>query len=62
MDKKFGTYIFGGLLLGVLFGLLWTRNGNSILGISIGAFIGTFIGWFVAAYAMENEKNKKQAK
>ena len=59
MDKKFGYYIFGGLLIGALFGILWSTNGNLILGISIGALVGAAIGWFAAAAALENEKKKK---
>ena len=62
MDKKFGYYIFGGMLIGALFGLLWAGNGNPILGIGIGAFAGAAIGWFAAAYAMEKEKEKKEGK
>jgi len=60
MDKKFGFYIFGGMLIGALFGLFWVGNGNPILNIASGALIGTAIGWFAAAYMMEKEKEKKQ--
>ncbi len=62
MDKKFGYYIFGGLLIGALFGLLWSGNGNPILGIGIGALAGTAIGWFAAAAVLEKEKEKKEGK
>jgi ABC-type uncharacterized transport system permease subunit len=62
MDKKFGYYIFGGMLLGALFGMLWAGSGNPILSIAIGALIGMSIGWFVAAYVMEKEKEKKRSK
>lgn len=62
MDKKFGYYIFGGMLLGALFGMLWAGKGNPILSIAIGALIGTFIGWSAAAYVMEKEKEKKEGK
>jgi ABC-type uncharacterized transport system permease subunit len=62
MDKKFGYYIFGGMLLGALFGMLWAGKGNPIVGIGIGALVGTAIGWFAAAYAMEKEKEKKEGK
>ena len=62
MDKKFGYYIFGGTLIGALFGLFWVWNGNPILSIASGALIGTAIGWFAAAYMMEKEKEKKQNK
>ena len=58
MDKKFGYYIFGGMLIGVFFGLIWSTNGNPILGIGIGALAGTAIGWFAAAYALEKKGNK----
>jgi hypothetical protein len=61
MDKKFGYYIFGGMLIGAFFGLLWSANGN-ILGIVYGALAGTAIGWFAAAYVMEKEKEKKEGK
>jgi ABC-type uncharacterized transport system permease subunit len=59
MDKKFGYYIFGGLVLGALVGTLWGGNGNPILSLATGALIGTAIGWFAAAYMMEKEKEKK---
>jgi ABC-type uncharacterized transport system permease subunit len=62
MDKKFGYYIFGGMLIGVLFGLLWSAGGNAILGIGVGALVGTAIGWFAAAYMLEKEKQKKESK
>ena len=60
MDKKFGYFIFGGLLIGALFGLLWSTNGNPVLGIGMGALVGTAIGWFAAAYVMEKDKQKKE--
>jgi ABC-type uncharacterized transport system permease subunit len=59
MDKRLGYYIFGGMLLGGLFGMLWAGNGNFILGLGIGALIGVAIGWFAAGYVMEKEKEKK---
>lgn len=62
MDKKFGYYIFGGALLGALFGMLWIGKGNPILSIVIGALVGMSIGWFAAAYMMEREKEKKEGK
>jgi ABC-type uncharacterized transport system permease subunit len=62
MDKKFGYYIFGGMLVGALFGMLWAAKGNLILGIAFGALVGTAIGWFAAAYMMEKEKEKKEGK
>jgi len=60
MDKKFGYYIFGGMLLGSLFGMLWGGAGNPLLGIASGAFVGVALGWFAAAYAMEKEKEKAE--
>jgi hypothetical protein len=59
MNKKFGYYIFGGLLIGAMFGMLWSANGN-ILSIVYGALAGMAIGWFAAAYAMEKEKKEKE--
>jgi ABC-type uncharacterized transport system permease subunit len=58
MDKKFGYYIFGGMLLGVFLGLTWATGANTIMGIVIGAVAGMAIGWFAAAYAMEKEKKQ----
>jgi hypothetical protein len=62
MDKKFGYYIFGGMLVGALFGLLWSVNGNAISGVGFGALAGTGIGWFAAAAMLEKEKEKKSSK
>jgi uncharacterized membrane protein len=62
MDKRFGYYIFGGLLIGVVFGSLWAANGNMLLGVSIGALVGTAIGWFAAAAVLEREKKEKGGK
>ena len=45
MDKKFGYYIFGGMLIGALFGMIWAGNGNPALGIATGALVGTAVGW-----------------
>jgi uncharacterized protein YcfJ len=60
MERKFGYYIFEGLLIGGLLGMgLGSANGNTILGIALGALGGVFIGWFVAAAALENRVEKK---
>ena len=59
MDKKFGYYVFGGLLIGAVFGSLWTANGNSLLGMALGALAGVAIGWFIAAAALEKNNGKK---
>ena len=60
MDKKFGYYVFGGLLIGALFGLIWAGRGNLLVWVGIGALIGTAIGWFFAAYVLEQEKKAKK--
>ena len=62
MDRKFGYYIFGGMLLGAILGMMWAANGNLLLGLAAGAVAGTFIGWFAAAAAMQIEKEKKKGK
>ncbi len=50
MDRRFGYFIFLGLLIGVLFGFgTGSANGNPVLGVGEGALAGVFIGWFVAA-------------
>ena len=36
MDKKYGYYVFGGLLLGAVFGSLWAADGNTLFGIALG--------------------------
>jgi len=59
MDKKFGYYVFGGLLIGAFLGWGWSANGNSILGISIGALAGVALGWFIAAAVLEKETKKE---
>lgn len=60
MDKKFGSYIFGGMLIGAIFGLIWAGGGNHLMGIGMGALIGTAIGWFFVAYVLEKEKKGKK--
>lgn len=62
MDKKFGYYVFGGMLIGAMLGFAWFGNGNPLAGLGIGALVGTFIGWFVAAAVLENESRKKENK
>jgi hypothetical protein len=63
MDKKkFGYYVFGGALIGALLGLSWSAGSNPLVGLGIGALVGTAIGWFAAAYAMEQDKQKKEGK
>jgi len=60
MERKFGTFILVGLLVGAVFGFgLGAANGNTLLGIGLGALAGVFLGWFVAAAALERETRKK---
>ena len=57
MERKFGLFVFLGLLIGALFGMFLGAGGaNPILGIGGGALAGVFIGWFIAAAVMEKEK------
>lgn len=58
-ERRFGIYVFAGLLIGALFGgLVGAGSGNSILGIGGGAFVGMAIGWFIAAAILEQEKER----
>ena len=59
MDKTFGYYIFGGLLIGAMFGLMWGAGDTPLVGIGIGAMAGAGIGWFIAAAVLE-QKNKEK--
>jgi ABC-type uncharacterized transport system permease subunit len=59
MDKTFGYFIFGGLLIGAMFGLIWRGGGNALMGIGTGAMAGAFIGWFIAAAVLEQKKKDK---
>lgn len=59
MDKTFGYYVFGGLLIGTLFGSIWAGASNPLMGAGIGALAGTFIGWFIAAAVLEQNKKKQ---
>ncbi len=59
MDKTFGYYIFGGALIGALFGLIWAAGSNPLVGLGIGAMVGTAIGWFAAAAVIEQRKKEK---
>lgn len=56
MDKrKFGYYVFGGMLIGALLGLSLA----GILGLASGAFAGMFIGWFAGAYFLQIGTEKR---
>lgn len=60
MKRKFGIYVFAGLLIGAFFGMfLGAGSANPIPGVGVGALAGVFIGWFIAAAVMEKEKEKK---
>lgn len=54
--RKFGYYVFGGLLIGAAFGLIWSAGNNSLVGMGIGALIGVAIGWFAAAAMLQQNK------
>jgi ABC-type uncharacterized transport system permease subunit len=59
LKRKFGIYIFLGLLIGAVFGMfLGAGSTNPFLGVGGGALAGVFIGWFIAAVVMEKEKKK----
>ena len=62
MNKVFGYYIFGGLLIGALFGRIWAASSNPIMGIGIGAIAGAFLGWFIAAAVLEQNKKSEKTK
>jgi len=62
MDKKFGYYIFGGLLLGAFLGWMWSASNNPLVGMGIGAFFGAGIGWFIAAAVFEKRDEKEKNK
>jgi ABC-type uncharacterized transport system permease subunit len=59
MEKTFGYYIFGGMLIGAMFGLIWAAGGNPLVGFGIGALVGAAIGWFAAAAVLEQRKKEK---
>jgi ABC-type uncharacterized transport system permease subunit len=59
MDKTFGYYIFGGALIGALFGLIWATGSNPLVGLGMGALVGAFLGWFAAAAVLEQRKKGK---
>ena len=59
MDKKFGYMVFGGLLVGAMFGLIAAGRTSPLAGIGIGAVVGAFLGWFIAAAVLEQQKKQK---
>lgn len=56
MEKRFGYIVFGGMLVGAMFGLTWAGGGNPLAEIGIGALGGAFIGWFTAAAVLDRRK------
>jgi ABC-type uncharacterized transport system permease subunit len=59
MEKTFGYFVFGGLLVGAMFGLIWAGGRTPLLGLGIGALVGVAIGWFAAAAYLEQKKKEK---
>ena len=61
MKRKFGIYVFLGMLIGAAFGLFFGAGGvNPLFGVGGGALVGVAIGWFIAAAMMEREKEKNE--
>ena len=59
MEKTVGQFIFGGLLIGAMFGLIWAGGRNPVMGVGIGAIVGVALGWFIAAAILEQRKKEK---
>lgn len=52
MNQKNAIFIFAGLAIGAMIGVLvGSRGGNPLLGLGFGALAGVFIGWFAAIAA-----------
>ncbi len=57
--RRFGYFVFLGLLIGALFGSgVGAANGNGLLGTGIGALASVFLGWFVAAIVTRPGKSE----
>lgn len=57
--RKFGLYVFVGLLVGALLGTAWgAPSGNPVLWTAGGVLVGVAIAWFIAAAVLESEKKK----
>lgn len=59
MEKIFGYFVFGGLLLGILLGMLISSGEIPWRGIGLGAMFGAFLGWFAGAAFLEQRKKQK---
>jgi hypothetical protein len=55
MKRKFGVYIFLGLLIGAVFGIFL----GGLTGAGLGGLVGAALGWFMAGAVLEAEKKKK---
>ncbi len=50
MERRFGYFVFGGLVIGALLGMLFSAASRNIaMGVVVGALIGLAIGWFAGA-------------
>ena len=52
VDKRFGYFVFGGLLIGALMGWAWSAVGSPLAGMGIGALVGVAVAWFMGAYVL----------
>jgi len=52
VDKRFGYFVFGGLLIGALMGWAWSAGDNPLAGMGIGALVGVAVAWFMGAYVL----------
>jgi hypothetical protein len=60
MDRKFAYYIYLGLVIGAVLGLLWAARGNTVLGLLYGGLAGAGIGWFIAAARSQSQKGNDE--
>ncbi len=59
MDRKFGLYVFVGLLIGGAFGMFIGAASGAFVWIAFGALIGLSVGWFAAAANLERRGEKQ---
>lgn len=58
--RKFGVYVFLGLLIGALLGTgMGASSANQAAWTAGGALAGLAIAWFIAAAVIERDKNKQ---